>query len=154
MSDARWSEIEASVASAVKHLASAAELFERLPTISDPLDMYGLEMGFMHAMQSGHTSMEVALLRILDLCAEEPPTGPRWHADLIARVAKPYGTRPAVLGAVAASHANETRQFRSIAAHAYDSLDRNRAHAAVASASALAALLPAEIARFRQAIDP
>lgn len=154
MSDARWSEIDASVASAVKHLAGAADLFKRLPNVSDPLDTYGLEMGFMHAMQSGHTSLEVALLRILDLCAEEPPTGPRWHADLIARAAKPLGARPAILGAAAASHANETRQFRSVAAHAYDSLHRNRAHGAVASAIALVTLLPAEIARFRQAIDP
>ena len=64
------------------------------------------------------------------------------------------GDRPASLGADTAGHANQTRQFRSVAAHAYDSLDHRRAFDAVASAVALVALLPAEIARFRQAIDP
>jgi hypothetical protein len=52
------------------------EIFTRLGSIDQEDDKYGFEMGFMHAMQSGQTSMEAALLRILDLCGEEAPTGP------------------------------------------------------------------------------
>lgn len=109
MSDARWFEIDA----AVRHFQGAIALFARLPTATDEIDRYGLEMGFMHAMQSGHTSLETTLLRMLDLFGEEAPTGARWHADLIARAARKVGDRPALI-----------------------------------------ALLPAEIARFRQRIDP
>nr|WP_294550733.1 hypothetical protein [uncultured Rhodopila sp.] len=154
MSDARWIEIEAAVAAAVRHFSGAVEIFARLPAVEQESDKYSFEMGFMHAMQSGQTSMEAALLRILDLCGEEAPTGPRWHADLMARVSRAVGARPAIFGAEAAKAANETRQFRSIAAHAYDSFDRMRALPAVESAGVLAALLPAEIERFRQTIDP
>jgi hypothetical protein len=117
-------------------------------------DKYGFEMGFMHAMQSGQTSMEAALLRILALCGEEAPSGLRWHTDLINRAASALGERQAILGPDAARAAHETRQFRRIAAHAYDSFERTRAVTAVESAALLIELLPAEIARFRQAIDP
>ena len=154
MSDARWFEIDSAVAAATRHFQGAAELFARLPAILDAMDLYGLEMGFMHAMQSGHTLMEAALLRILDLCGEEAPTGARWHADLIARTSHPVGSRPAILGTETARAANDTRQFRALAAHAYDNFDRTRATIAVDSATRLIALLPEEIARFRQAIDP
>ncbi len=130
------------------------EIFTRLGSIDQEDDKYGFEMGFMHAMQSGQTSMEAALLRILDLCGEEAPTGPRWHADLMARASGAVGARPAIFGAEASKAASETRQFRGIAAHAYDNFDRTRAVPAVVSAAVLASLLPAEIARFRQAVDP
>ena len=113
MSDARWFEIDAAVDAAVRHFQGAIALFARLPTATDEIGRYGLEMGFMHAMQSGHTSLETTLLRLLDLFGEEAPTGARWHADLIARAARNVGDRPALI-----------------------------------------ALLPAEIARFRQRIDP
>ncbi len=154
MSDARWFEVEVAITAAVRHFTGATQLFARLPDLHDPLDAYGLEMGFMHAMQSGHTSLEAALLRILDICGEEPPSGARWHADLIARASHALPTRPVVLGDAAARAANETRQFRSIAVHAYDSFDRTRATKAVESATLLATLLPSEVARFRQSVDP
>ena len=154
MSDARWFEIDAAITAAVRHFEGAVGVFARLSGTHDAEDTYVLEMGFMHAMQSAQTSLEQALLRILDLCSEEAPTGPRWHADLIARAAHPVGNRVAILSAEAARAADETRQFRSIAAHAYDSFDQTRAFRAVDSAAMLVSLLPVEIAGFRQAIDP
>src|SRR5689334_24522731 len=57
----------------------AKELFNRLPGIAPAIDRYGFEMGFLHATPSGQTSLEAALLRILDLCGEAAPTGSRWH---------------------------------------------------------------------------
>lgn len=151
MSDARWSEIQHAAASAVRHFSGAVSIHPRLATAED---RYVAEMAFLHAMLAGQTSLEAVLLRVLDLLGEEAPTGARWHADLIARATRPLGDRPEILTGKAASAAEETRRFRSIAAHAYDNFDESRATDAVAAAATLAELLPTEIARFRQVIDP
>jgi hypothetical protein len=151
MSDARWSEIQDAVASAVRHFSGAVSIYPKLATAED---RYFAEMAFLHAMLAGQTLLEAALLRILDLLDEEAPTGPRWHADLISRATRRLGDRPEIRTGKAAAAAEETRRFRSIAAHAYDNLDESRATSAVAAATALAELLPSEIVRFRQAIDP
>lgn len=112
------------------------------------------EMAFQHAMQSGQTSLEAALLRILDLFQEQAPTGARWHADLIARVQQAVNGRPAILTGEVAAAADETRRFRNIAAHAYDAFDHTRATRAVEGAALLVSSLPADITRFRQVADP
>ena len=153
-SDASWFDIQASVTAAVRHFGGAVDLFDRLPHINNEKDRYAFEMGFMHAMQSGHTSMEAALLRILGLFKEEAPTGARWHADLIDHVVQPVRNRPPVLKPATAKAANETRQFRRIATHAYDSFDHTKAVRPVESARALITLLPADVGAFRQATDP
>jgi hypothetical protein len=111
-------------------------------------------MAFLHAMLAGHTSLETALLRILDLLGEQPPTGASWHADLISRVSRALDNRPAIVTDPVAAAAHETRRFRSIAAHAYDNFDESRASKAIESADVLSRLLPAQIARFRQIVDP
>ncbi len=154
MSDARWFEIEAAVAASVKHFSGAGSIFRRLSIPQPPDERYVIEMAFMHAMQAGQTSMETALLRILDLCAEEAPTGARWHADLITRAASALGNRPAILDEAARRAADMTRRFRSVAAHAYDAFDHAQAAGAVGGATLLVALLPAAIAGFRKALDP
>jgi hypothetical protein len=151
MSDARWAEVEDAAASAVRHFSGAVSIYPRLTTAED---RYVAEMAFLHAMLAGQTSLEAALLRILGLLAEEAPTGARWHADLIARATRRLGERPPILTGEAAAAAEETRRFRSVAAHAYDNFDEARAAKAVESAACLASLLALEIARFRQAVDP
>jgi hypothetical protein len=151
MSDTRWLEIDDAAASAVRHFSGAGSIFPGLATAED---RYVAEMAFLHAMLAGHTSLESALLRILELLGEQAPTGPRWHADLIARATRPLDDRPAILTGDAADAAEETRRFRGVAAHAYDNFDEARAARAVEAAARLAAGLTTEIARFRQAIDP
>ncbi|MBN8927065.1 MAG: hypothetical protein BGO51_09880 [Rhodospirillales bacterium 69-11] len=153
MSDARWLEIDAAVASAIHHFAGAAEIFDRFPTASGT-ERYLVEMAFMHAMQAAHTSLENALLRILELCGEEAPTGRQWHADLIRRAARDVDGRPAILVGEVAEAADETRQFRNVAARSYDNFNERKAAPAVAASRLLAHALPKAIARFRQAIDP
>jgi hypothetical protein len=153
MSDARWLEIDASVASAVKHFAGAVAIADRIT--ADPSgDRYVAEMALMHAMQAGHTSLEAALLRILDLFGEEPPSGAQWHSDLIRRTSAALGNRPPILTGAVAEAADETRQFRNIAARAYDNFKLGKAGDALAGAGFLAEHLPEAIARFRQAVDP
>ncbi|HTT97986.1 MAG TPA: hypothetical protein VMF58_08045 [Rhizomicrobium sp.] len=154
MSDARWIEIEASIASAVRHFTAAAEIFDTSRSDTEDLQAYLAEMGFMHAMQAAHTSLETALLSILALYGEEPPSGAQWHADPIPRVGQAVNGRPPVLSAALGSAANETRQFRHVAARAYDDFDWERAARAVGYARRLAAELPEAISRFRGAIDP
>ncbi len=154
MSDARWFEIDRAIAAAVKHFAGAVVIYGKDPAVLADEDRYVVDMAFMHAMQAGHTSLENALLRILELCGEEPPSGASWHADLVRRIAAQVGDRPAVLTGEAARAADATRRFRSIATHAYDTFDYTQAAATVASARRLCEILPAEIARFRETYDP
>jgi hypothetical protein len=111
MSDARWFEIDAAFAAAVRHFAGAGTIFSRVSAALAPEDRYLVEMAFMHAMLAGQTSLEAALLRILDLHGEEAPAGARCHADLIQRAAHPIGGRPAILGAATARAADVTRRF-------------------------------------------
>jgi hypothetical protein len=151
VSDARWIEIEDATASAVKHFSGAVSIFSNLATAED---RYLVEMAFLHAMLAGHTSLESALVRILELLGERAPTGPRSHADLIARVTRHLDNRPAILTGQAAMAAAETRRFHSIAVHAYDNFDEAQAVKAVEAAKQLASTLTTEIAQFRRAIDP
>ena len=154
MSDARWTEIQSAVTSAARHFSSAKTIYDDLRDGKSELELYVIEMAFMHAMQSGHSSLENALVNILNLFDEAPPSGANWHADLIARVGQKVGARPPVLSPELSKAANETRQFRHVAARAYDSFDWNRAAVAVEQAAVIAARLPDAIGRFRTATDP
>jgi hypothetical protein len=154
MSDARWFEIDTAIGAAVRHFTWAQSFYAKIPGTSGIEDRHLVQMAFMHAMQSGHTSLETALLRILDLCEEAPPTGATWHADLIRRAANPVAGRPAILNSTVEHAADLTRRFQYVAVHAYDTFDYTQATEAVESASVLILLLPSEIVRFRMAIDP
>jgi hypothetical protein len=104
-------------------------------------------------MQAGHTSLESALLRILDMRGEQRPAGEAWHADLIRRVSRPTGIRPAVLPADLAKAADRTRRFRHVAVRTYDQFEPEEAAGAVSAAGRLADGLEDAIARFRAATD-
>ena len=113
MSDADWIEIDRAVASAVGNFQRGVE-FSRHPDFrTDSVIGSALRMGFMHAIQAGHTSLESALLRILDLIDETRPRGDAWHADLIGRAGQELARRPAILPPGLAASADETRRFRN-----------------------------------------
>ena len=154
MSDARWTEVEEDVAAATGHLGRSVELFGAGGFSGEGIEAYKARMAFMHVMQSGHTSLESALVRIMDRLGEEPPTGRDWHADLIRRAARAIGGRPAILPAEIADAANETRRFRHVAMRSYGTFEPSRAEPSVAAAAVLAAGLPDAIAAFRRGIDP
>lgn len=107
----------------------------------------------MHAMQAGHTSLEGALLRILDIHDEERPTGDYWHTDLIRRVAQSVGDRPAVLTAETLQAADRTRRFRHVAVRTYDFFDPDEAQEAIEAAALLAGTLKAAFIEYRNAVD-
>jgi hypothetical protein len=154
MSDARWIEIERDAAAAAGHFARAAALNDLGGFEAPGLDGYRAQMAFLHAMQSGHTSLENCLLRILEMLGEEAPTGSNWHADLIQRVsaARP-DARPAVLTGAVATAADETRRFRAVATRGYDNFDPGRSAPAVAAARVLAQELPGALTLFRNSLD-
>ena len=153
MSDERWIEIDRDTASAVTHFSRAGQIADDAAFEAEDMLGYTAQMAFMHAMQSNHTSMENALTRILRLLGEALPTGERWHADLIQRVAVALPDRPAILPPDLAEAADETRQFRNRAVRAYDNFRPDRASPAIRAAASLAARLSAAIATFHQAID-
>ena len=154
MSDARWIEIEADARVAAEHFGAAAVLFDLGGFDAGGLDGYRARMAFLHAMQSGHASLERCLVRVLEMLDEERPQGESWHADLIRRVsaARP-GLRPAILPGAVALAADETRRFRAVASRGYDSFDPARSSLAVDAARIVAAELLPSLSRFRNAID-
>lgn len=154
MSDDRWVEVAADIASAVRHFTMSVELWDRNGLDQDKPDQYWSQMGLMHAMQSGHTSLEAALLRILDMLGETAPTGAQWHADLINRAGKPTRARPAILTDALVEAAGETRRFRHIAMRGYDKFKKDRAAPGIAAARLLASGLGGDIDAFRLVIDP
>jgi hypothetical protein len=143
VADARWLDVESAAREAVGHFKNAVAIFGEGGFNAPGLAGYKAAMAFMHAMQSGHTSMESALCRILDILGEERPTGTAWHDDLIRRVrSERPGSRPPILAPGAADHADET------------SFKASEAKKTVVAAKALSRDLLAEVERFKNAIDP
>jgi hypothetical protein len=108
----------------------------------------------MHAMQSGYTSLETSLIRILEARGEDTPSGRQWCADLIQRAGRPTNTRPPILPESLLPKIDRARKFRHAAAHAYDNFDPDDAEPAVRAAEKIAAELTDAIAAFRTATDP
>ena len=79
-------------------------------------------------MLAGHTSLEKALLRILEIQREEAPVDRQWHADLIQRARRAADNRPVILPAILAHAADRTRKFRHVAVRAYDNFDPDDAY--------------------------
>jgi hypothetical protein len=157
VSDSRWADVEGEPAAAARHFAGAVQLYERGGFAGSDLDAYAAQMAFMHAAQSGRTSLESALVRILEILGEERPTGDDWRRDLIRRACRPMpppNSRPPVLSERVCAAADETRRFRHRAAWNYDTFVATEAAPTVAAARVIAALLLGEIAAFRDAIDP
>src|SRR5271165_505198 len=88
-------------------------------------------MAFMHAVPAGHTSLEKALLRILQIQREEAPRGSQWHTDLIQRAGRATDSRPAILPAALVRAVDRTRKFRHVAVRGYDTFDPDDAEPAV-----------------------
>lgn len=154
MSDGRWFDIDADVRAAVEHFQRSVELYRRGGFDAPDLEGYKAQMALMHSLQSGDTSLEGALLRILEMLGEERPIGDNWHADLIRRVAAPMPTRPAIPSESTAIAADETRRFRHIATHNYDNFRVEATAPTIEAAERLAGGLPAEILAFKRIIDP
>lgn len=155
MSDARWLDVGRFFNAAAEHFRMAVLLHEQGGFDVEGIEGYKSSMAFMHAMQSGYTSFEKGLERILSIIDEEKPSGPDWHADLIERARLPIeGRRPANLSEQAAEWAEKTRRFRHVATRNCNNFRPQDAAGPVDAAKKLAQVLPGELATFRDAIDP
>lgn len=158
MTDARWVEVEDDVVSACRHFRNAARLYDEGGFEDKGLNGYKSAMALQHAMQSGHTSLEGALKRILEILDEELPSGANSHADLIKRVTRPIEVegheRPAILSGGVARDVDESRRFRHRATHDYDSFEAERAEPAIEAARRLAESLGPAVEAFKTVIDP
>ena len=155
MSDPRWLDIGLDIDAAERHLSAALRLMAE-GALDAPADFdgYTRRMAFMHAMQSGHTSAETALRRVLEARGEPLPEGSDWHAVLIKRCAlKIDGERPAILSQGLADALQATRGFRHIAAHVYDEIRPASARLAADSARVVHASLRAELSEFWKALE-
>jgi len=156
MSDARWIEVDDDFKKAATLFGKAVDVYTTSDFSDDPSDLenFKSEMAFMHAMQSGHTSLENGLVRILDIMKEDVPTGRNWHADLISRAARKTDNRPAILTDAVMLRADETRRFRNVATRNYSNFRIDEARKAVEAAQFLAQNIVADILRFKNVIDP
>ena len=154
MTDGRWFDVDADIRAAVDHFQRSVALHGQGGFDTAGLEGYKAQMALMHSLQSGHTSLEGALVRILEMLGEERPVGDNWHADLIRRSAAPMpNSRPAILSESLALAADETRRFRHIATRNYDNFRVEAALPTVEAARLLADGLAAEIAAFKDVID-
>ncbi len=152
-SDDLWMEVGQDVQTAARHFRSAVRLIGEPALKDDDWEGYKTRMSLMHAMQAGHTSLESALLRIMDMRGENRPTAEAWHADLIRRASRTTGGRPAILTQELAKAADRARRFGHVAVRTYDQFDPDEAVGAVEAAEVLAGRLAHAIAAFRAASD-
>ena len=155
MTDPRWEDVRWSIASAVRHFRAAVEIAES-PLGEGDTASYRNEMALMHAMQSGYTSFENALLRILKILDEEPPSGADWHKQLVERCARAMpGIRPAILTKAMLPAIRRLRSFRHWASHGYDEdFNASEALEAVAVAKGFADCLHSVFEQFIGVMDP
>jgi hypothetical protein len=157
MSDARWLDIDDDIASVVKHFGNAVAIFHEGGFDAGSLEGHKAGMALMHAMQSGHTSAEAALRRILSILGEEQPSANDWRVKLIDRLAKKVTgayARPALLSSDMARDLHETRRFRHRATHSYSEFEASLALQAILAAERLAASVPSALGSFRRIVDP
>ena len=154
MSDPRWLRIEDEFEDACDYFRGAVRIFEKGILHGKDEAAWEARMAFMHAMQSGHTSLESGLERILALLDEEHPGGPNWHADLLLQVARPVNERGPILPREVYAQADETRRFRNIAVRNYGSFRSEEATRVVAAAKVLIDSLNGCLRDFRAQIDP
>lgn len=144
-----WDDIDDDLASAKAHFTQAVALYAA--GVGD----YVSSMAFQHAMQSGYTSFETAMKRLLHLVDEPLPVGPDWHAVLVKRLGRSIeGRRPAVIDDALLGRVEELRRFRHVAMHAYDDFEPRRAALPVEAAAAFLAGIDAAMSMFRRAVDP
>ena len=150
----RWIDIEADLASARRHFTEAVRAFRNRPT-AQKTDDYWASMAFQHAMQSGYSSFEAALERIVLMCGEQLPVGRDWHAKLLDRTGTAIaGERPEVLSIELKNAARQLLAFRHVAMHSYDDFESSKALPAVEAAEAYLAFVDRDIRLFRSRIDP
>jgi hypothetical protein len=153
MNAALWTDLLADVGAAEQHFLAAQRILDHGELLNESFAGYDARMAFMHAMQSGHTSVETGLRRLLSVLGEPMPSGGDWHADLISRLGRPIdGGRSAVFSEDLTLALQETRRFRHVAMHSYDTFKLPLAVLAAQAGQKVARELRPALERFRVAL--
>jgi len=151
----RWLLVKRDFDSAAKHFAMARRLHdERLPDLD--IGDYVVGNAFMHAVQSGHTSLESGLLKIFKIIGEASPkeSADNWHEAAVFQACEAVDGRPPIIPADLQGAVDETRRARNVSVRGYDGFDLSRTGATAEAAECLAKALPGVLEGFVQAIDP
>lgn len=159
MTDARWDDVFAHAKDAAGYFDGAVRLWGMIDVASeDRFARLRDEMALMHFMQCGHTSVEAALVSILEILDEQPPAkNDTWHVDLLNRIGREMSgqhARPAIVGADMLADLQETRRFRHMATRSYGRFDIARAEPSMAAARRVGEDLERLLRDFQVRMDP
>jgi hypothetical protein len=129
-------------------------IFDSVNLNADDLNGYMARMALMHSMQSGYTSFENGLKRILAMIEEPLPRGDDWHAALLSRAEKSIeGSRPAIFSSSFIATADQVRRFRHVATRSYDNFNVAEVSSSIDAATLMAENLMDEFDTFRDAME-
>jgi hypothetical protein len=152
--DLRWTLLRADIADAVENLADGASLYrDGAPPPAARTLRRQHDKAFQKFLQDGYSSIERALIRVLEIFGEPPPRGQSWHSDLLRVAVGSIGGAPA-RPPFAPSLLADLRlllQFRHVAMHGYSDFDLDMARPAAEAAARVAAALPEATEAFGRA---
>lgn len=157
MSDARWTDVQDQIDRGLNHFRRALRLHSTSAFDPETDDGQDDSMALMHYMQSGHTAVENALVRVLNILGEEKPDGDDWHEALIRRLSNAMTgehERPALLDESLAKDLRETKNFRHRATRSYDDFDIRYAGPSMAATERLLQRLPELVGEMKAMVDP
>ncbi|NWG20533.1 MAG: hypothetical protein HXY39_09405 [Chloroflexi bacterium] len=97
-------------------LATYADLIDRVQQQSPDVVELAALATVLHSYYNGAESIFLAVARHLDL---QLPEGTRWHRELLAQVARPTTTRPALLSSSLETRLTVYLAFRHYFRHSY-----------------------------------
>ena len=157
MNSPKWVLVERDFRFAARHFQMAAAIHggEAGEPGEGRMGTYVLAGAFMHAVQSGHTSLEAGLLRIFKTLGESPPLDvDNWHEATVDQAFTDVPGRGTVLPPELFADVAETRRARNLAVRGYDTFAMGKSEATARAAGRLAKALPDALQRFIRRIDP
>lgn len=147
-----WLDLRRDLAAA-RDAARRAELaLAALPDLDDARLREASELGVSKHVHDAYSAVEAALDRIGRAFEGPAPPGPRWHLDLLPRMAAPVdGLRPAVLTRGTVAALRELLGFRHVFRSVYEGLDFARVVPLVALAASTTGPASREIEAFCRA---
>ena len=154
MNSPKWVLVKRDFQSASHHFHMAEEIHNDGPS-DERKGAYVQAGAFMHAVQSGHTSLEAGFSRIFKLIGEPAPHDvDDWHAATVDQAFADVDGRGAIFPSEMFADVAETRRARNLAVRGYDTFDMGKSEATARAAGRLAKALPDALQRFIRRIDP
>ena len=154
MTSPRWALVKRDFESAAKHFGMAHAIhYDKAH--GAVMGGYVQASAFMHAVQSGHTSLKSGLQRIFKTIGEPAPHDvDSWHEATVSQAFESVEGRPPTLPPELFEAVDETRRARNLAVRGYDAFDMGKAEATAEAAGRLAQALPSALLEFVARIDP